>query len=211
MDLRSLAQQLEVRLSEALPGAIAHEKLRATPTGKVFPNFEHKTPPKKGSVLILLYQEGDSIKFPLIKRTSYTGTHSAQVSFPGGKIEPNETIVEAALREANEEVGVIQKDIRVLGRLSDFNVLPSNFIVTPVVGVIDYVPSFIPDPREVHSIIQAELSEVMADDAIREKEIIAGGVYTMMAPHFLIEDEIVWGATAMMLNELRVIVREFEL
>src|SRR5215203_3035284 len=127
MELKFLSDRLEERLKNNLPGSIAHELLRAKPTGKIFPNFEHKTPPKKGSVLILLYKKGDVIKFPLIKRTSYTGTHSAQVSFPGGKIEPNETVVEAALREANEEIGVIQKDIRVLGILSDFNVLPSNF------------------------------------------------------------------------------------
>jgi 8-oxo-dGTP pyrophosphatase MutT (NUDIX family) len=211
IELRHLSKQLELRLKSELPGAIAHEQLRAKPVGKIIPNFQHKTPPKRGSVLILFYQEGDAIKFPLIKRTSYTGAHSAQVSFPGGKIEPNETVFDAALREAHEEIGVIQEDIRVIGRLSDFDVLPSNFIVTPVVGIIDYIPSFFPDEREVDTIIQAELSEVLADDAIREKEILAAGIYSMMAPHFLIEDEIVWGATAMMLNELRMVINELKI
>jgi 8-oxo-dGTP pyrophosphatase MutT (NUDIX family) len=206
--LHQLAKQLALRLSTTLPGAVAHEQLRAKPVGNIIPNFLHKTPPKRGSVLILLYQEGDEIKFPLIKRASYAGAHSAQVSFPGGKIEGSETVFEAALREAHEEIGVIQKDIQVIGQLSDFDVLPSNFIVTPVVGVIEYVPTFFPDEREVDAIIQAELSDVLADNAVREKEILAAGVYTMMAPHFLIEEEIVWGATAMILNELRVVINE---
>ena len=208
MELGQLEKELASRLKANLPGELAHEPMRAHATGKVIPKFEHKTPPKRGSVLILLYQDGESIKFPLIKRQSYKGAHSAQVSFPGGKVEPNENEFDAALREAYEEIGVVQSDIRVVGRLSDFNVLPSNFIVAPVVGFIDYVPSFVPDKREVETILQGNLAEVLADDAIRNKEILAAGIYTMMAPHFLIEDEVVWGATAMMLNELRLVIRE---
>jgi len=208
MSITGLVKELEKRFRGNLPGMSAHELLRARPLGKVFPNFNHKTPPKKGSVLILLYEENGTVKFPLIKRPTYTGAHSGQVSLPGGKLEPDEDVFQAALREGEEEIGVNKNDVQVIGRLSDFNVLPSNFLVTPIVATIDYVPAFIPDQHEVEKIIQANLSDLLREDAINEKEILAAGLYPMLAPHFLIDNEIVWGATAMMLNELRVVIRE---
>ncbi len=206
--LAELNERIKIRLSVNLPGSEVHEPLRAKSIGKILPRFEHKTPPRQGSVLILLYQENGIIKFPLIKRPTYTGTHSGQVSLPGGKVEHDEDVFQAALREGEEEIGVRQKDIRIVGRLSDFNVLPSNFLVSPVIGTINYVPKFLPHTREVEKIIHAGLNELLLEDAIKEKEILAAGLYPMRAPHFLIEDEIVWGATAMMLNEFRVIVQQ---
>lgn len=205
---KQLVDELKLRMNASMPGSNAHEPMRAKPIGQLLPKFEHKVPPKRGSVLILLYEENGTIKLPLIKRPTYPGTHSGQVSLPGGKVEPDEDTFQAALREGHEEIGVIQEDIQIIGRLSDFNVLPSNFIVSPIIGAIDYVPNFFPDTREVEKIIFAELVSLLAEDAIKEKEILAAGVYPMIAPHFLVEDEIVWGATAMMLNEFRVIVEE---
>lgn len=204
-----IVSQLE-RLLINPPGSGAHEPLRAKPIGGIYPKFEHSLPPKPGGVLILLYEEKGLIKFPLIKRPRYAGAHSGQVSLPGGKAEPGEDIFQTALREGEEEIGVKQKDIRIIGKLSEFNVIPSNFLVTPVVATIDYVPEFIPDQFEVEKVIHAELFELTKEDAIRESEILAAGIYPMMAPHFLIENEIVWGATAMMLNEFRMILRQLQ-
>ena len=197
-------------MHKELPASVAHEPLRARTVAGVFPKFEHKLPPKLGSVLILLYEESGTIKFPLIRRSIYAGAHSGQVSLPGGKVEPGEDAIQAALREAEEEIGVNRNDVQVIGKLSNFNVLPSNFLVTPVVATIKYVPVFIPDLYEVDRIIEADLHALLNDSAIQEKEILAAGIYPMIAPHFLVQNEIVWGATAMMLNELRVIAREFE-
>jgi 8-oxo-dGTP pyrophosphatase MutT (NUDIX family) len=208
MNLTELVLKLEKRITQDLPAQIAHELLRAKPIGKILPTFEHKTPPKQGSVLILLYQHNGVIKFPLIKRSTYTGAHSAQISLPGGKVEPGENVLDAAVREAEEETGVRRNEVRIIGKLSQFNVIPSNFLVTPVIATIDYVPDFIPDPHEVEKIIHAELQDLLREDSIQEKEILAAGRYAMMAPHFLIEDEIVWGATAMMLNEFRMVVKD---
>jgi 8-oxo-dGTP pyrophosphatase MutT (NUDIX family) len=205
---KQVVDELKVRMNSNVPGSNAHEPMRAKPIGQLLPKFEHKVPPKRGSVLILLYEENGIIKLPLIKRPTYPGAHSGQVSLPGGKVEPDEDAFQAALREGQEEIGVIQEDVQIIGRLSDFNVLPSNFIVSPIIGAINYVPNFLPDTREVEKIIFAELSALLAEDAIKEKEILAAGVYPMIAPHFLVEDEIVWGATAMMLNEFRVIAQQ---
>ena len=158
--------------------------------------------------MILLYEEEGQIKFPLIKRAEYNGAHSGQISLPGGKAEPGEDAIQTALRECEEEIGIPASSIDVIGRLSEFYVIPSNFLVTPVVGTLNTKPLYNPDPYEVFKVIEADLNELIREDAIRVKEILAAGHYRMNAPHFEIENEVVWGATAMMLNELRTVVRE---
>src|SRR5690348_4743904 len=122
--LQKLVHKLRERMTHPLPGSSVHDLLRAKPIGQLLPKFEHKLPPKLGSVLILLYEDHGVVKFPLIKRPTYTGAHSGQVSLPGGKVEAGEDVVDAALREAQEEIGVNRNDIEVIGRLSDFNVIP---------------------------------------------------------------------------------------
>src|SRR6185312_10843674 len=96
----------------------------------------------------------------------------------------------------------------ILGKLSNFFVIPSNFIVTPIVAIADKTPDFHPDPREVERIIIGRLMDLTTDDAVKQKEILVSNQFQMMAPHFEIDGEIVWGATAMMLNEFRIILRE---
>lgn len=199
---------ISARLTRPLPGAAAHEPLRAKPLGPIVPKFEHGVPPRSGSVLLLLCPDSGKILFPLIKRPEYQGMHSGQISLPGGKAEPGESPVDTAIREAHEEIGVKPESVRVLGMLSQFYVIPSNIMVTPVVGVVDCQPDYNPDPTEVVRIVNGNLYDLLPDAAVRIKEIEVAGRYRMLAPHFEIEGEIVWGATAMMLNEFRVILRE---
>lgn len=206
-----LIQNLSLRLTDALPSALAHDALRAIPIGTNLPKFEHKRPPRPGSVLILLYEKDGKIFFPLIKRNEYKGAHSGQVSFPGGKAEPGEDAIQTALREAEEEIGIDRNAVSVVGRLSEFFVIPSNFLVTPVVASTPLLPAFRPDPYEVQRILHADLEDIVRDDAVKTKEILAAGSFRMNAPHFEIEEEIVWGATAMMLNELRLVIQEIGL
>lgn len=208
MDFTELCLRLRERLEMPLPGERAHDVLRATPIGEVRPLFEHKDPPRPGGVVILLYEEEGIVKFPLIKRPEYLGAHGGQVSLPGGKSEPGEDAVQTALRECEEEIGVDRGQVRVLGRLSDFFVMPSNYIVTPIVASVIPKPLFRPDPYEVSRIFEARLTELSLEGAIKQKEILAAGKYRMMAPHFEIENEVVWGATAMILNEFRTLLSE---
>ena len=195
------------RLKEPLPGAHAHEPLRAVPVGALKPTFEHKLPPRPGSVLILLYNGEDRIKFPLTVRQDYLGTHGGQISFPGGKAEEGEDAIETALREAEEEIGIDRSEVNVIGTLTQFFVIPSNFLVTPVIGVMKGKPAFKADPIEVQRILEGSLDELITEDAIQTREIIAAKTYRLMAPHFEIDGEVVWGATAMMLNEFRMVIK----
>lgn len=207
MNWSALIDELEERLKQPLPGAVAHEPLRASPTGLIKPKFEHKVPPKPGSVLILLYEEEGRLKFPLTKRQEYKGAHSGQISLPGGRAELDEDDIETALREAEEEIGISRKQVRVIGKLSQFFVIPSNFMVTPVIAYSERKPAFTPQVSEVLRILEGDVEQLLSDDAVQTKEIVAAKIYPMLAPHFEIEGEVVWGATAMMLNELRVVVR----
>ncbi|MEQ8361511.1 MAG: CoA pyrophosphatase [Cyclobacteriaceae bacterium] len=208
IDFAKLVDNLELRLREPLPGPAAHEMMRAVPVGGKMPNFAHKTPPKPGSVLIVLYPDADRIVFPLIKRPDYSGMHSGQVSFPGGKTEGEEDSVATALREGNEEIGINTHEVKVIGRLSNFFVIPSNFMVVPIVGYAERKPELIADPVEVARIFHGDIESILPDESMLKKEILAAKTYQMYAPHFKIDNEVVWGATAMMLNELRVILKE---
>ena len=208
IDFEKLIEGLQARLKSPLPGPKAHEKMRAIPVGRKFPRFEHKQPPRPGSVLIVLYPDENKILFPLIKRPDYEGLHSGQISFPGGKAEAGENAIEVALREGNEEIGIDTRQVNVIGQLSDFFVIPSNFMVTPIVGFTSKRPSLVADPVEVAKILHGDIQSILPDTALLEQEILAGNIYPMKAPHFKIENEIVWGATAMMLNEFRMVLNE---
>lgn len=204
-----LIEKLSERLTGNLPGALAHDRMRAVPIGSFKPIFEHKLPPRPGSVLILLYPHEGQIFFPLTVRPKYAGTHSGQVSLPGGKAEPGEDTTATAIREGEEEIGIVGADVKVIGKLSDFFVIPSNFMVTPVIGYLKSKPNFVADPVEVEKIIFGSLEHLVSEEAIQTKEILAAGKYPLLAPHFEIEGQMVWGATAMMLYELREILKGF--
>ena len=210
MNFLEIVGKLEQRLKLPLPGPAAHEPLRAVPAGMIKPKFDHKSPPKPGGVLILFYEEEGVIKFPLTQRPDYLGTHGGQISLPGGKAEQNEDIITTALREGEEEIGIERSKVRVIGQLTEFFVIPSNFMVTPVIGYLEERPTFTPDPKEVARILEGRLDHLIRADAIQTREIMAAKMYPMIAPHFEIEGEIVWGATAMILNELRVVLQEIK-
>lgn len=206
--LKELTENLRIELSKELPGEMAHSMMMPTLRDANLTIPKNPTSPIKSAVLILFYQdEHGHIKFPLIQRPSYNGAHSAQVSFPGGKYE-NEDIdlVQTALRESKEEIGIDPKEVEIVGRISDLFIWVSNFIVTPIVGVASTPPIFVKDEKEVDSIIETDLFDILNPEKRKEGTILARGKYKIQTPYFDIDDRMVWGATAMMLSELSIVI-----
>lgn len=206
--LEELKEKLRIELSNELPGKMAHNMMMPTLRDDNLTIPSQQLPPIKSAVLILFYQdEHGHIKFPLIQRPSYDGAHSAQVSFPGGKYEDEDVdLIQTALRESEEEIGIDPKDVEIVGRISDLFIWVSNFMVTPIVGVTHSLPNFVKDEKEVESIIETNLSDIINPEKRKEGTVIARGKYKIQTPYFDIDNRVVWGATAMMLSELSMVV-----
>ena len=203
METNPFIEKLEKRLRLPLPGHKAHDEMRAGASRSRFAEKERQT----GAVLIACWQEGNKMVFPLIKRTEYEGVHSGQISLPGGKAEPQETAADTALREAEEEIGLSRSEVRVIGNLSPIEIIASHFIVTPVIGFAEKSPSLKPNAKEVQRILTVKLERLLDPAAAAITEILVSG-HKVAAPHFAFEGEIVWGATAMILNELKHILQD---
>ncbi len=110
-----------------------------------------------------------------------------------------------ALRETEEEIGVNSQRIRIIGKLTELYIPPSNYVVFPYVGYLDEIPDFIRDPKEVEAIIEVALSKLMNADNRKERNILVRGM-EILAPCYIIDDVTIWGATAMILSEFREVV-----
>jgi 8-oxo-dGTP pyrophosphatase MutT (NUDIX family) len=196
-------RQLRHDLAAPLPGKEA--QMGMAPLFRTSSGESYDTPrpdARRGGVLALFYPQGDRLYIPLILRPTYTGVHSGQVGFPGGGMESLDTDLTAtALREAYEEVGVHPDEVTVLGQLTPLYVYASNYLVLPTVAWVDYKPDFRPDPYEVAQLIEAPVLDLL-DPSHRRVETWELRGRTGEVPFFAIQEHTIWGATAMMLNEL---------
>lgn len=165
---------------------------------------------KKAAVLVLFYpSKTNETRFVLILRKTYKGVHSAQVGFPGGKWEEGDADYQAtALRETEEEVGVFEKSINVYKKLTEIYIPPSDFFVQPFLGITNENPHFVPQEEEVEAIIEVPLAEFMNDAVKISKTLTTSYAKEIVVPAFLLQQHVVWGATAMMLNEVREMLRQ---
>jgi 8-oxo-dGTP pyrophosphatase MutT (NUDIX family) len=194
--------------SQPLPGFEAHSEL--APYRKRVELDIEINQPKIASTLLLLYPKNNDIYFCLIERSKYEGAHSNQISFPGGKNEMGETIKETALRECNEEIGVPIETINIIGELTQVYVPPSNFIINPFIGYCDFTPNFKPNKREVNSIIEIKFQDLFKKDLIKKKKMSFGkkeNKFVMNVPFFDLNNKVIWGATSVILNEFRTMLK----
>ena len=204
----SFVDQLKNRLGHPLPGKEAQIKMAPQPIDERRFREDPERPAKLGGVMVLLYPDENGIHIPLMKRPVYDGAHSGQVSFPGGKLEEQDNdLIETALRETFEEIGVAKEQVEVIGNLSELFIIASNFKVLPTVGVVREKPLFVPDPIEVVDVLPFSLT-ALNDMSIRKVKEMRFPPYKIYSPYFDVRGEVVWGATAMMLSELAELINE---
>ncbi len=189
-------------LQQPLPGRKAQYNMAPQPRPGGEMDDTPRSDARQSSVLVLFYPYAGAIYLPLILRPTYPGVHSGQVGLPGGGYEPGDAdLIQTALREAHEEIGVDPAAVTVLGQLSTLYIGPSNNLVLPVVGWSPQRPTFDPDPREVALLIEASLLEFLDPANLRtERRQLQNR--TADVPHFGVQSQVIWGATAMILGEL---------
>jgi 8-oxo-dGTP pyrophosphatase MutT (NUDIX family) len=155
--------------------------------------------------LLLLFPRDGRTHIVLTVRAETLGRHSGQISLPGGVIEPGEAFEQAALREAHEEVSLQSADVRILGTLTAIDIPVSGFRLHPVVGISERPPSLLAADGEVARILEVPLEDLMAPGAVVQTERERDG-HRIAVPAFRVGDDEIWGATAMVLAELLVVL-----
>lgn len=195
-------ENLKLELKKELPGETAQIKMAPG----VRPGFKRNEKTRKAGVLILIYQKNHELFVSFIQRTEYNGPHSGQISFPGGKFEESDkNIIETALRETQEEIGINPEMVDIYGQLTPLHIPVSNFIVHPVIGIHKTSPSFKIDPLEVKKVIEVKLNDLLNPDNCTSKEFKYGDL-SFIAPIYNPNNITIWGATAMILSEFLEIV-----
>jgi 8-oxo-dGTP pyrophosphatase MutT (NUDIX family) len=208
----TLAEVLRQRWPASLPGRDA--QLRMAPQPR--PGWDPNVVPgglRDAAALVLVYPHDGEWRVPLTLRGSWLRQHTGQVSLPGGRVDPGETIEQAALREAHEEVGVEIAAVELIGRLTPLHIPVSGHLLHPVVGLVAERPAFRLEAAEVERLIEVPLrtlrapGTVLREPRLRERP----PVVLMDVPYFAVDGVKVWGATAMVLAEFLALVDVLDL
>lgn len=159
----------------------------------------------KAGVMALFYPDKQQqTRLVLILRNTYNGVHSAQIGFPGGKFEPNDvSLKKTAIRETSEEIGIPEQSIEIIKQLTEVYIPPSNFYVQPFLGIIKETPTFNKQDDEVEEIIEVLLNHLFNDANVISTSVETSYHIEVEVPAYKLNGHKVWGATAMMLNEIK--------
>ncbi len=196
-----------------LPGEAAHVEM--APIERIIAlkrQAERQKTARKAAVMVLFYPGDNSeTHMILILRRTYKGVHSNQVGFPGGKVEPEDkNLQDTALRETEEEVGVPVASIEVVTALTNIYIPPSDYVVQPFLGFTRKRPKFVAQEKEVAALIEVPLREFLAPESLTEQKITTSYASNIQVPAFVLGGHVVWGATAMMLNEVRALLCQLD-
>ena len=205
MDFQRFITQLEITITNDLPSEESQQKMRVNYDQSIELPFSinNSTP---AAVLILLYLEDNEIYFFLTKRTDELENHKGQISLPGGTQEGNEKLIDTALRETQEEIGINKTSISIIGTLTPLFVPVTGFMIYPFIGYSLNKLNPKPDPVEVATIFSVNISDLLnKENQTTEQRNIRG--YDVQVPYFKLNDYQVWGATSMILSEFRDLIK----
>ena len=209
MDFQDFLQYVPNLIPVELPAESAHAKMAPLERIQALKNLDIDAKnPRIAAVMMLFYPKKEKTHLILIVRNAYNGVHSSQIAFPGGKYElTDRDYEETALRETSEEVGVRPEKIEIIKHFTPMYIPPSNFLVHPYLGIAKEELAFYPDAREVAGVIELPLSVFLDDEIIIETKLSTSYGNDILVPAFNIQNHIVWGATAMILSELRDVLK----
>ncbi|PSQ86081.1 MAG: CoA pyrophosphatase [Bacteroidetes bacterium QS_3_64_15] len=207
LPLSSLTDRLTERLEQPLPGHEVHLTMAPRyPARRADLSVDKRDCREAGVLVLLVPHDGDPAVVLTIRR-EHLPDHAGQISFPGGQGEGDESLLDAALREAEEEVALPPSSVRMLGRLTPLYTPPSDFCVHPFVGRPESAPELYPTDEEVERVLRVPLAHLL-DPATHSTETRRLGGTDVEVPYYDVAGHMVWGATAMMLAELLAVVRD---
>ena len=200
-------EALTKMLSRDLPGKSAQRKMMITPNRFPTENQENEGIP--ASILLLLYPLGEEWFFFLTKRSQNVEHHKGQISFPGGVVEKNESKMNTAIRETNEEIGVDKDVIKIIGSLTPFYIPVSNFHISPYVGWTEEKPHTKVQDAEVNRVFSVSINDLVLEKNLKTKKDVFSNK-SVKVPYFDLNGETIWGATSMILSEFKFILRDMK-
>jgi 8-oxo-dGTP pyrophosphatase MutT (NUDIX family) len=210
MDFPGFIGKLTRELALPLPGKEVQLKMSSNVRIRELMGLTGTDQAIKSSVLVLLFpgKENGLPTFVVTLRPTYEGIHSGQISLPGGRFEkPDQDLLQTALRETHEEIGVDPEGVKIIGKLTELYIPPSNYLVQPYVGYSDLLPVFTPQPEEVEQIIEIPVHELLEEKNRTMVDFHVRGI-RFSAPSYVIGGMTIWGATAMILSEFREIAEK---
>lgn len=200
--------QMQQSFLKDLPGAAAHRLMMPAKRPIEASEISDLETYRTSAVAIVCYPDEGMVNGVLIQRPEYEGTHGGQMSFPGGKSDPEDASLEhTARRETFEEIGWSLDNAQLLGKLTEMYVPVSRFIVHPFVFFVPEKMAFIPDAREVAEIVPFKIHHLLQPDVIQRSTIkLSTGISIKDVPYFDLSGKRVWGATAIILSEFRALL-----
>jgi len=205
---KTLITRLREELRLPLPGEAAQYRMAPPYRPNLSKEEILKLKPRVSGVMVLLFEKDNLLNLVFTQRKTYEGVHSGQMSFPGGKKdEKDDDLVQTALRETEEEVGIEKNRIEVIGNLSELYIPPSNFLVYPTVGFAENISAFTPQETEVEKVVEIPVDFFLNKGNINLKtEIKLFNNQNVNVPAYIFKEHIIWGATAIMLSEFTYII-----
>ncbi|MCE3295828.1 MAG: hydrolase [Crocinitomicaceae bacterium] len=202
------ALNLKAQLEAGLPGEDAH--VRMAPLSRPVSSLAKQSAKvfRESAVTIIIFEDAGEQRILLTQRPKYNGKHSGQVSFPGGKWEEGDLdLLQTAMRECYEETGIRLSIEQYVGNLTPVFIPVSNFHVEAYLFYLDYVPQFQKDEREVEAIFSIRIEELLDENRVQKTNIAVSEEMELEdVPYFDLENKVIWGATALILSELKEIL-----